>query len=113
VPPLQVTQAVGRLSAQRESEKKMPRCNKCYEHCDELEGVFVYEDDTAVFYCDGCYVEMRPRKLVSRPTPRVPDAGDSAASQALSPQSGESTPEVNPAATQRQVTQTVGTLPCK
>jgi len=34
--------------------------------------------------------------------------GDSAASQALSPQSGESTPEVVPAATQRQVTQTVG-----
>lgn len=30
------------------------------------------------------------------------DAGDSAASQALSPQSGESTPEVDPAATQRR-----------
>ena len=35
-------------------------------------------------------------------TQRVPDAGESAASQTLSPQSGESTPEVNPAATQRR-----------
>jgi len=35
-------------------------------------------------------------------TKRVPDAGDSAASQTLSPQSGESTPEVDPAATQRR-----------
>jgi hypothetical protein len=35
-------------------------------------------------------------------TKRAPDAGDSAASQALSPQSGESTPEVDPAATQRR-----------
>lgn len=39
----------------------MPRCNKCAEHCDELEGVFVYEDCAAVFYCDDCYIEMRPR----------------------------------------------------
>ncbi len=38
----------------------------------------------------------------ARLTKRVPDAGDSAASPALSPQSGESTPEVNPAATQRR-----------
>jgi hypothetical protein len=35
-------------------------------------------------------------------TKRAPDAGDSAASQALSPLSGESTPEVVPAATQRR-----------
>jgi len=35
-------------------------------------------------------------------TKRAPDAGESGASQALSPQSGESTPEVNPAATQRR-----------
>ncbi len=35
-------------------------------------------------------------------TSRTPDAGDSAASQTLSPQSGESTPEVDPAATQRR-----------
>jgi len=35
-------------------------------------------------------------------TSRAPDAGDSAASQTLSPQSGESTPEVDPAATQRR-----------
>ena len=35
-------------------------------------------------------------------TQRVPDAGVSAASQTLSPQSGESTPEVYPAATQRR-----------
>ena len=34
-------------------------------------------------------------------TKRAPDAGDSAASQTLSPQSGESTPEVDPAAAQR------------
>lgn len=34
--------------------------------------------------------------------PRAPDAGESAASQTLSPQSGESTPEVDPAATQRR-----------
>ena len=33
---------------------------------------------------------------------RAPDAGDSAASQTLSPQSGESSPEVYPAATQRR-----------
>jgi hypothetical protein len=38
----------------------------------------------------------------SVPTKRAPDAGDSAASQTLSPQSGESTPEVEPAATQRR-----------
>ena len=35
-------------------------------------------------------------------TKRAPGAGDSAASQTLPPQSGESTPEVNPAATQRR-----------
>ena len=37
-----------------------------------------------------------------RPTKRAPDAGESAASQTLFPQSGESTPEVDPAATQRR-----------
>ncbi|MFZ5589602.1 MAG: hypothetical protein ACOY4M_08215 [Pseudomonadota bacterium] len=41
-------------------------------------------------------------QIITRLTKRVPDAGDSAASQALSPQSGESTPEVDPAATQRR-----------
>ena len=41
-------------------------------------------------------------KLSQRPTQRAPDTGDSAASQSLPPQSGESTPEVNPAATQRR-----------
>ena len=34
-------------------------------------------------------------------TQRAPDAGESAASQALSPQSGESTPEVDTTVTQR------------
>jgi hypothetical protein len=33
-------------------------------HYDELEGVFVYEDVTAVFYCDDCYIAMRPRRTV-------------------------------------------------
>ena len=41
-------------------------------------------------------------RMLRHLTQRVPDAGDSAASQALSPQSGESTPEVDPAATQRR-----------
>jgi hypothetical protein len=35
-------------------------------------------------------------------TKRVPDAGDSAASQEVPPQSGDPSPEVNPAATQRR-----------
>lgn len=48
------------------------------------------------------WLEKNYRFAESLPTKRVPDAGDSAASQALSPQSGESTPEVNPAATQRR-----------
>ena len=41
-------------------------------------------------------------KFNSRPTKRAPDAGDSAASQKLSPQSGAFTPEVDSAATQRR-----------
>jgi len=41
---------------------------------------------------------FEPRHL----TPLALDGGESAASQALSPQSGESTPEVDPAATQRR-----------
>lgn len=41
-------------------------------------------------------------RMLRHLTQRVPDAGDSAASQTLSPQSGESTPEVDPAATQRR-----------
>ena len=35
-------------------------------------------------------------------TQRAPDAGDSAASQEVPPQSGESTPEIDPAATPRR-----------
>ena len=76
-------------------------------------------------YCDGTYQGLSHGHLIeyfgegSNKTPqtladeimvvikrhltkRVPDAVDSATSQALSPQSGESTPEVNPAATQRR-----------
>lgn len=46
----------------------------------------------------GEYVAEQKRRL----TQRAPDAGDSAASQEVPPQSGESTPEVNPAAAQRR-----------
>jgi hypothetical protein len=44
------------------------------------------------------FVEVTRKR---RPTKRAPDAGDSAASQTFSPQSGESTPEVESAAPKR------------
>ena len=55
-------------------------------------------------YSDGRYsVHYVSVGEQCNPTQRAPDAGESAASPALSPQSGESTPEVDPAATQRRL----------
>jgi len=47
--------------------------------------------------CRTCFISHP-----SRPTKRAPDAGDSAASQEVPPQSGESQIEQLPAATQRR-----------
>lgn len=71
-------------------------CQKPFEiKEDELDDWLTLDpsDGSKVVMCGQCE---------RRPTQRPPDAGDSAASQTLSPQSGEPLPEVDHAATQRR-----------
>ena len=85
-------------------EKDMPDMS-AEQKCDTCGGVqignqmyYSYPSKNKIeVICRSCFVSQ-----TRRPTKRAPDAGDSAASQEVPPQSGESTPEVNPAATQRR-----------
>jgi len=71
-------------------------------HCPEEAVHTVIFKGIKTHLCERCHANVLAGAYGRHLTQLAPDAGDSAASQVLSPQSGESAPEVNPAATQRR-----------
>ena len=83
-------------------------CDNCETHLNDEDYVSYGSWSYTCHDCGFSYrhgsagVGEQVAKFNSRPTKRAPDAGDSAASQEVPPQSGESQIEQLPAATQRR-----------
>jgi len=78
------------------------RIENFYYYLNKITGEVIHSDEKPSSDWKRIKRSEYYHRVERRPTKRVPDAVDSAASQALPPQSGESSPEVDPAATQRR-----------